>query len=75
VHINTKVVSSTPTHGEVHLETTLCDKVSSTNKTDRHDKTKILLKATLNRITLTLYNNIEGQTKTNKQSNIYIINI
>jgi len=52
------------------LDTTLCDKVcpwlatgrwfspgtpvSSTNKTDRHDITEILLKAALNSITLTL---------------------
>ena len=47
------------------LDTTLCDKVcqvggflfspvSSTNKTDRHDITDILLKMALNTITLTL---------------------
>jgi hypothetical protein len=52
------------------LDTTLCDKVcqwlatgwwfspgspvSSTNKTDHHDKTEILLKVVLNTITLTL---------------------
>ena len=51
--ITTKVASSNPVHGD----TTLCDQVclliatgrwfstvSSTNKTDRHDKTEILLK-------------------------------
>ena len=51
------------------LDTTLCDKVcqwletgrwflpvSSTNKTDRHDKTEILLKVALNTIILTLTN-------------------
>ena len=53
------------------LDTTLCDKVcqwheaclwffpgtpvSSTNKTDRHDITEILLKVAINPITLTLY--------------------
>jgi hypothetical protein len=45
------------------LDTTLCDKVcqwlgrafSSTNKTDRHDKTEILLKVALNTITLDPY--------------------
>jgi hypothetical protein len=43
------------------LDTTLCDKVcqstpiSSTNKTDHHDITEILLKVALNTITLTLY--------------------
>ena len=39
------------------LDTTLCDElgtaVSSTNKTDRHDITEILLKVALNTITLT----------------------
>jgi hypothetical protein len=49
----------------VVLDTTLCDKsllvtcdrseVLSTNKTDHHDITEILLKAALNTITLTLY--------------------
>jgi hypothetical protein len=39
--IATKVVSLNPTHGEVFFPRTL---VSSTNKTDRHDITKILLK-------------------------------
>jgi hypothetical protein len=37
----------------VYFETTLCDKVSSTNKTGRHDITEILLKVTLNTIILT----------------------
>ena len=43
------------------LDTTLCDKVcqwfspiSSTNKTDHHDKIEILLKVALNTITLTI---------------------
>jgi len=62
VSITTNVASSFP------LDTTLCDKVcqlfvtgqwfspgppvSSTNKTDRHDITEILLKVVLNSITL-----------------------
>jgi hypothetical protein len=66
VPITTKVVSSNPIHGEVYSMqnyTTLCDKVgqwlvtgrwispvSSTNKTDRHDITEILLKEALNTI-------------------------
>jgi len=66
--ITTKVVSSNPTRWGV-LDTTLCDKVcqwfatgqwvflcapvSSTNKTDRHDITEILLKVALCTITLT----------------------
>jgi hypothetical protein len=45
------------------LDTTLCDQVcqwlgraiSSTTKTDRHDKTEILLKVALNTITLDPY--------------------
>jgi hypothetical protein len=61
-------VSSNPVHGEV-LDTTLCDNVcqwlvtgqwfspgspvSSTNKTDCHDITEILLKVALNIINLT----------------------
>ena len=51
-------------HGEGVLNTTICDNVcqwfsldtpvSSTNKTNHHDTTEILLKVTLNTITLTL---------------------
>ena len=68
--IITKVVSSNPAHGEVYLIQNYVVKfvsdfpqvgcffpgtpVSSTNKTDRHDITEILLKVTLNTITLTL---------------------
>ena len=64
--INTKVVSSNPAQARCTY-TTLCDKVcltlvagqwfslvSSTNKTDRHNITEILLKAALNTITLAL---------------------
>jgi hypothetical protein len=59
VPITTNVVSSNHAQAIV-LDTTLCDKVcqglaagqcipvSSTNKTDRHDITDILLKVTLN---------------------------
>jgi hypothetical protein len=36
--------------------------VSSTNKTDCHNITEILLKVSLNIITLDNYNNIKGQT-------------
>ena len=65
-----KVVSSNPAHGEVYSIQNYVVKfvselpqvgcffpgtpVSSTNKTDRHDITEILLKVTLNTITLTL---------------------
>ena len=67
VHITTNVVSSNPVHGEVH-SIQLCDKVcqwlaagrwfipgtsvSSTNKTDHHNITEVLLKVALNIITL-----------------------
>ena len=70
VPITTKVVSLNPVHGGV-LDTTLCDKVcqwlatvwwfspgtlvSSTNKTDCHDITEILLKVALNTIKPTIY--------------------
>ena len=60
VPITTSLVSLNHAHGEV-LDTTLCDKVcqslvagrwfspvSSTNKTDRHDITEILLRVALN---------------------------
>ena len=42
-------MSSSPAHGEVYSI-----QPSSTNKTDRHDITEILLKAVLNTITLAL---------------------
>ena len=67
VPITTKFVSSNPIHTRGVLYATLCDKVrqllatdqwfspvSSTNKTDDHDVTEILLKVALNTITLTL---------------------
>ena len=56
VPITTKVVSLNPAHDEVYvLDTTLCGRsvvisgcsVSTTNKTDRHDITEILLKVGL----------------------------
>jgi hypothetical protein len=66
VPITNNVVSSNPARRGV-LDATLCDKiwhclvagwwfssdtpVSSTNKTDRHDKTEVLLKVALNTIT------------------------
>ena len=66
VPITTNVVSLNPAHGKLY--TTLCDKVCqglvavlwfslgtlvfSTNKTDRHDITEVLLKVALNTITL-----------------------
>ena len=63
--LNTKVVSSNYAHGEVYSIQHYVIKFdmsvvfsgtwdSSTNKTDRHDITKILLKVALNTITLTL---------------------
>ena len=63
-HVTSKVVSSNPAHGEVHLIQLYVIKfvgvfflitlVSTINKTDRHNMTKILLKVALNGITLTL---------------------
>jgi hypothetical protein len=65
VPITTKVVSSNPIHGEVYSIkhyvinlSVICDRsmlspvtpVSSTNKTDRHIITEILLKEALNTI-------------------------
>jgi hypothetical protein len=68
----TKVVSLSPTHGEVysiqHYVMNVCQwfaasqwfsvdtLVSSINKTDHHDLTEMLLKVTLNTRTLTLHN-------------------
>ena len=70
VPITTNGVSSNPAHGEVYSIQhyvinfvsdlhqvgwfSLGTSVSSTNKTDRHDITEILLKVALNIITLTL---------------------
>jgi len=63
--ITTNVVSSNHVHGEVHwiqhyaikfvrdLQQVHCSPVSSTNITDRHDITEILLKMVLNAKTLT----------------------
>ena len=71
VPITTKVVSSNPVHGELYsiqhyvikfvndLRQVGSFSGSSTNKTDRHDITEILLKLTLNTIhkqTLNIYN-------------------
>ena len=64
VSITTNVVSSNLTHGEVYsiqhyvikfisLWFSLGTPMSSTNKTDCHNRTKILLKVALNTITLT----------------------
>jgi hypothetical protein len=73
VPITTNVVSSNPAHGwRGVFDTTLCvcqwlaagwwfspvTQVSSTNKTDRKDKTETLFKVTLNTITLTLTHHI-----------------
>jgi hypothetical protein len=49
-------VSSNPAYGEVYLRQVVVFSgtlVSSTNKTDRHDITEILLKVALNTITTT----------------------
>jgi hypothetical protein len=57
--ITTKVVSLNPAHGEVYLIQNYVIKfvwfspVSSTNKTDHHDITEILLKMVLNTINQT----------------------
>ena len=74
--ITTKVVSLNPAHGEVYLKQLYvmkfvsdlqqvqwcspCTLVFSTNKTDRQDKTEILLKVTLNTITQPTSNCIYG---------------
>jgi len=59
VYITSKVVSSIPTHGEIQLYVitfvsdllylwfSIGNPVSSTNKTDHHDITEILLKVAL----------------------------
>ena len=50
VPISTKVVSLNPVHGKVYSiqHYVMCTPVSSTNKTDHHDITEILLKVVLN---------------------------
>ena len=63
VPITTNVVSSNPAHGEVYSlhhyvimfvsDMSVVFSVSSTNKTDLHDITEILLEVALNNITLT----------------------
>ena len=64
VPITTDVVSSNIDQGEVYNIINLCDKVcqwratSSTNKTDRHDITEILLKVALNTIKQTMLSNV-----------------
>ena len=76
MYITTKVVSSNPAHGQVHLiqhYVVVCQwfspgiPFSTTNRTDCHDITEILLKVALNAITLTLshngMNNVESGTK------------
>ena len=58
VPITTNVVSLNPAHGEVYsiqhdvIKFVNDSMYSSTNKTDNHDITKILLKVALNTITL-----------------------
>jgi hypothetical protein len=61
VPITTNIVSSNPAHGMVYSIQHYVSQwfspgtpVSSTNKTDCHDITEILLKVALNTITLTL---------------------
>ena len=71
------------------LDTTLCDKVcqwfasgrwfspgtqvSSTNKTDHHDITEILLKVVLNTITLILVDWMKSEWKLSNISSLYIL--
>ena len=67
VHIVSKVVSSNPDHGEVYTQYIMWKSLlvtcgrsvvfseSSTNKTDHHNITEILLKVALNTIALTLF--------------------
>jgi hypothetical protein len=71
------------------LDTTLCDKdrlllaaglwfspgtqVSSTNKTDRHDITEILLKVALNTINQTKANHLLSMCLLNPNGSVYII--
>jgi len=81
VSITTKVLNLNPAHGEVYSVqhyvkgfSVTCGRfvlfsrysVSSTNKTDHHDITEILLKVALNTITLT-------QIKVQTKSDSYII--
>ena len=72
-HITTNVVSSNPIHGKVYsiqhyvikfvsdLRQIRDSQSTSTNKTDRHDITEILLKVALNTITLPLYNEMSQE--------------
>ena len=63
VPITAKVVSLNPVYGEVYsiqhyvikfVSDLWFSLVSSTNKTDRHDKTEIFLKVAFNTVTITL---------------------
>ena len=69
VPITTNVVSSNPAHGKVYSIQHYVSQWfspgtgtpdSSTNKTDCHDITEILLKVSLNTITLTLTDSFKG---------------
>ena len=62
------------------LDTTLCDKVyrlvvSSTNKTNRHDNSEILLKVALNTITITLNLSIKESLIPPSVNSAYNINL
>ena len=86
IHITTNVVRSNPAHGEVYAIQHYVIKMasdlrgqwfslsppdSSTNKSDRHDITEILLKMVLNTITLTLF--IKSPFKSLFQYDHYVI--
>ena len=70
------------------LDTTLCDKVwqwlavgrwfspvSSTNKTDQHDITEILLKVVLNTLTLTFVSNIKSEMRVGSWETTLLLNL
>ena len=75
----TKVVSSNPAHGEVYLINHYVIKfdsdiqqISGFLQTDRHNLAEILLKVTLNTITLTLYSSTRQVQVTHLQVYMHV---